>query len=205
MPPPWHHLCYHRNHQPENFRKTRQSAWFVGGWTSCAQLVSTPPSTGCRTTCWFASRPSRYQQTTMETEPKQKYWQLFDTIKVSAYFISWMLMLQNFYFLRRFRPQSQMPRRESARRNHPLARECDIVETLHMRLTLLQVRNVMNFNRTIIISFVITKANLIVAAQMTFGKHIERKHICFFPGEVRLHFLTALYTSLSELLWGFCL
>ena len=53
--------------------------------------------------------------------------------------------------------QSQMPRRESARRNHPLARECDIIETLHMRLTLLQ---------------------------MTFGKHIERKHICFFPGEV---------------------
>ena len=52
-----------------------------------------------------------------------------------------------------------MPRRESARRNHPLARECDIVETLHMRLTLLQ---------------------------MTFGKHIERKHICFFPGEVSL-------------------
>ena len=50
-----------------------------------------------------------------------------------------------------------MPRRESARRNHPLARECDIIETLHMRLTLLQ---------------------------MTFGKHIERKHICFFPGEV---------------------
>ena len=61
-----------------------------------------------------------------------------------------------------------------------------------MRLTLLQVRNVMNFNRTIIISFVITKANLIVAAQMTFGKHIERKHICFFPGEVRLLFLIAL-------------
>jgi F-box protein 28 len=53
--------------------------------------------------------------------------------------------------------KAQMPRRESARRNHPLARECDIVETLHMRLTLLQ---------------------------MTFGKHIERKHICFFPGEV---------------------
>ena len=53
-----------------------------------------------------------------------------------------------------------MPRRESARRNHPLARECDIIETLHMRLTLLQ---------------------------MTFGKHIERKHICFFPGEVGHH------------------
>jgi len=53
--------------------------------------------------------------------------------------------------------KSQMPRRESARRNHPLARECDIIEILHMRLTLLQ---------------------------MTFGKHIDRKHICFFPGEI---------------------
>lgn len=53
--------------------------------------------------------------------------------------------------------KSKMPRRESARRNHPLACESDIVETLHMRLTLLQ---------------------------MSFGKHIERKHICFFAGEV---------------------
>lgn len=50
-----------------------------------------------------------------------------------------------------------MPRRESARRSHPLACESDIIETLHMRLSLLQ---------------------------MTFGKHIERKHCCFFPGEV---------------------
>lgn len=54
--------------------------------------------------------------------------------------------------------KSKMPRRESARRNHPLACESDIVETLHMRLTLLQ---------------------------MSFGKHIERRHCCFFPGEVR--------------------
>ncbi|XP_029034712.1 F-box only protein 28 isoform X2 [Osmia bicornis bicornis] len=53
--------------------------------------------------------------------------------------------------------KSQMPRRESARRNHPLACESDIIETLHMRLTLLQ---------------------------MSFGKHIERKHCCFFPGEI---------------------
>ncbi|XP_012253848.2 F-box only protein 28 isoform X2 [Athalia rosae] len=53
--------------------------------------------------------------------------------------------------------KAQMPRRESARRNHPLACESDIIETLHMRLTLLQ---------------------------MTFGKHIERKHCCFFPGEI---------------------
>lgn len=65
--------------------------------------------------------------------------------------------LQNNMLVRFQSIKSQMPRRESARRNHPLARECDIIETLHMRLTLLQ---------------------------MTFGKHIERKHICFFPGEI---------------------
>ncbi|KAJ6645885.1 F-box only protein 28 [Pseudolycoriella hygida] len=50
-----------------------------------------------------------------------------------------------------------MPRRESARRSHPSAGECDIVETCHMRLSLLQ---------------------------MTFGKHIDRNHICFFPGSI---------------------
>lgn len=61
-------------------------------------------------------------------------------------------MLQRFQYIK-----SKMPRRESARRNHHLACECDIVETLHMRLTLLQ---------------------------MAFGKHIERKHCCFFPGEI---------------------
>ena len=65
-----------------------------------------------------------------------------------------------------------MPRRESARRNHPLSRECDIVETLHMRLTLLQ---------------------------MTFGKHIERKHICFFPGEVGNKYLDKTTTSYAML------
>merc|ERR1719225_440078 len=65
--------------------------------------------------------------------------------------------LQNNMLVRFQTIKSQMPRRESARRNHPLARECDIVETLHMRLTLLQ---------------------------MTFGKHIERKHVCFFAGEI---------------------
>lgn len=53
--------------------------------------------------------------------------------------------------------KTKMPRRESARRQHPLACESDIVETLHMRLLLLR---------------------------MAFGKHIERKHICFFAGEV---------------------
>ena len=57
-------------------------------------------------------------------------------------------------------------------RNHPLAKECDIVETLHMRLTLLQ---------------------------MTFGKHIERKHVCFFAGEVstkkRLEYIECYYNK----------
>jgi len=61
-------------------------------------------------------------------------------------------MLQRFQSIK-----ARMPRRESARRNHPLACESDIVETLHMRLTLLQ---------------------------MSFGKHIERKHCCFFAGEI---------------------
>lgn len=65
--------------------------------------------------------------------------------------------LQN-QMLQRFQTiKGQMPRRESARRTHPLARESDIVETLHMRLTLLQ---------------------------MSFGKHIERKHCCFFAGDI---------------------
>lgn len=47
--------------------------------------------------------------------------------------------------------------RESSRRNHPLSLECDIVETCYMRISLLQ---------------------------MTFGKHIDRKLICFFAGAV---------------------
>lgn len=63
--------------------------------------------------------------------------------------------------------KSKMPRRESARRNHPLACESDIIETLHMRLTLLQ---------------------------MTFGKHIERRHCCFFPGEVCKFSITKEYS-----------
>uniref|UniRef100_W8ASN7 F-box only protein 28 n=3 Tax=Ceratitis capitata TaxID=7213 RepID=W8ASN7_CERCA len=53
--------------------------------------------------------------------------------------------------------KANMPRRESARRNHPLACECDIIETCYMRLSLLQ---------------------------MSFGKHIERGHCCFFPGAI---------------------
>lgn len=65
--------------------------------------------------------------------------------------------LQNQMLIRFQNIKKKMPRRESARRQHYLASESDIIETLHMRLTLLQ---------------------------MTFGKHIERKHCCFFPGEI---------------------
>ncbi|GAB6032122.1 hypothetical protein CHUAL_010485 [Chamberlinius hualienensis] len=65
--------------------------------------------------------------------------------------------LQNLLLGRYHQIKSQMPRRESSRRTHPLAREWDIIETVHMRLTLLE---------------------------MTFGKHIERKNCCFFAGEI---------------------
>jgi len=77
--------------------------------------------------------------------------------------ISSNILNSEFHVLRNYTQQrfqaikAQMPRRESLRRKHPLARESDIIETLHMRLTLLQ---------------------------MTFGKHIERKHCCFFAGEI---------------------
>jgi F-box protein 28 len=53
--------------------------------------------------------------------------------------------------------KAKMPRRESARRNHPLACELDIIETLHMQLT---------------------------GLQLTFGRHIKHKHCCFFAGEI---------------------
>ncbi|XP_017146390.1 F-box only protein 28 [Drosophila miranda] len=53
--------------------------------------------------------------------------------------------------------KANMPRRESARRSHPLACECDIIETCYMRLSLLH---------------------------MSMGKHIERGHCCFFPGAI---------------------
>lgn len=65
--------------------------------------------------------------------------------------------LQNSMLTRFQSIKAQMPRRESARRQHPLACEFDIVETIYMRLNLLHC---------------------------TFGKHIEKKLMFFFPGEV---------------------
>ncbi|XP_068631216.1 F-box only protein 28 [Battus philenor] len=91
----------------------------------------------------------------------------FNTI-CSSLLNSTFQRLQN-QMLHRFQSiKAKMPRRESARRSHPLACESDIIETLHMRLSLLQ---------------------------MTFGKHIERKHCCFFPGEI----LDEVYSILSYL------
>ena len=65
--------------------------------------------------------------------------------------------LQNQIMIRFQSVKAKMPRRESSRRHHPLSCECDIIETVHMRLSLLQ---------------------------MTLGRHIERKHCCFFPGGI---------------------
>ncbi|KAJ8968487.1 hypothetical protein NQ317_008344 [Molorchus minor] len=77
--------------------------------------------------------------------------------KIFSY-LSFKKLCQLRLMLARFQEiKAKMPRRESARRSHHLACESDIVETLHMRLTLLQ---------------------------MSFGKHIERKHCCFFPGDI---------------------
>ncbi|KAI5637438.1 f-box domain-containing protein [Phthorimaea operculella] len=91
----------------------------------------------------------------------------FNTI-CSSVLNSTFQRLQN-QMLHRFQAiKAKMPRRESARRSHPLACESDIIETLHMRLSLLQ---------------------------MTFGKHIERKHCCFFPGEI----LDEVYSILAYL------
>lgn len=53
--------------------------------------------------------------------------------------------------------KSQMPRRESARRQHHLSREFDIIETVNMRLSLMQTM---------------------------FSKHIDRGHCPFFAGQV---------------------
>ena len=53
--------------------------------------------------------------------------------------------------------KAQLPRRESERRNHPLARHCDILSAIETRLSLLG---------------------------MTFMKYIDLKLCCFIPGKV---------------------
>lgn len=90
----------------------------------------------------------------------------------SAMLNSTFQRLQN-QMLNRFQIiKTKMPRRESARRQHPLACESDIVETLHMRLLLLR---------------------------MAFGKHIERKHICFFAGEVIFNYYLFILKTITKI------
>ena len=54
--------------------------------------------------------------------------------------------------------KAQLPRRESERRTHPLARHCDILSAVETRLSLLA---------------------------MTYMKYIEMQLCCFIPGKVR--------------------
>jgi len=74
--------------------------------------------------------------------------------------------LQNSMLARFHGIKAQMPRRESARRQHALACEFDILETIYMRLNLLH---------------------------MTFGKHIEKKLMYFFPGDVSVSIIHVLH------------
>ena len=53
--------------------------------------------------------------------------------------------------------KSKLPRRESARRNHPYARHCDILTAIDTRMNLLS---------------------------MTFGKYMDASLCCFIPGKI---------------------
>lgn len=53
--------------------------------------------------------------------------------------------------------KSKLPRRESERKHHPLARHCDILMAIETRFSMLS---------------------------MTFTKYIEMRHCCFIPGKV---------------------
>ena len=62
--------------------------------------------------------------------------------------------------------KSQLPRRESERRNHPLARHCDILTAIETRLSLLS---------------------------MTFKKFIDLNFCCFIPGKVKNIYIHCLF------------
>lgn len=53
--------------------------------------------------------------------------------------------------------KSKLPRRESERRSHPLARHCDILTAIETRISMLS---------------------------MTFSKYVETNVCCFIPGKV---------------------
>lgn len=56
------------------------------------------------------------------------------------------------------RVKSLLPRRESERRAHPLARHCDILQAVETRISMLN---------------------------MTYNKYIENNLLCFIPGKVK--------------------
>lgn len=59
-----------------------------------------------------------------------------------------------------FQVKAKLPRRESERRNHPLARHVDILSAIETRLSLLS---------------------------MTYSKYIDLGLCCFIPGKVIVH------------------
>ncbi|XP_047486450.1 F-box only protein 28-like [Penaeus chinensis] len=77
--------------------------------------------------------------------------------------ISQMLLNKGFRKVERYQAKclkevkSQLPRRESERKNHPLFRHCDILTAVETRLSLLN---------------------------MTFNKYVESQMCCFIPGKV---------------------
>ena len=65
-----------------------------------------------------------------------------------------------------FQVKAKLPRRESERRNHPLARHVDILSAIETRLSLLS---------------------------MTYSKYIDLGLCCFIPGKVMLQISTCCY------------
>lgn len=72
--------------------------------------------------------------------------------------------------------KSQLPRRESERRNHPLARHVDILSAIETRLSLLG---------------------------MTYMRYIDMGLCCFIPGKVKWHIFAHTRTEISvgKTLW----
>lgn len=65
------------------------------------------------------------------------------------------------------RVKSMLPRRESERRVHPLARYCDVLSAIETRISMLN---------------------------MTFMKYIDSSMCCFIPGKVQINFLSFFFS-----------
>ena len=77
--------------------------------------------------------------------------------------IGWFLLNRGFHAAEKYQNSSlkavkaRLPRRESERKKHPLAKKCDILSAIESRLNMLS---------------------------MAFGRFIEEKLCCFIPGKV---------------------